>query len=398
MTIAYLVSEYPAPSHTFIRREVHALRARGIDIRTFTVRRTPRNQLLSDVERQECEATEWILPLRPARLVQAHFWAVLTRPGAYLRTVRAALRHRVPGLRGLAWSVFHFAEAVQLARALKKARVTHLHNHFANAGANVGYLASRFLDLPWSLTLHGTAEFDYPAGVLLGEKLRAARFAACVSDFGRAQAMRTVGPGCWSKLLLVRCGVEVAALPARARPANGAVRFVCVGRLSPEKGQVGLVEAFGELPPEGLNAELRLVGDGPDAELVRERIERLGVAKRCTLLGRLGEAEALQEIADADVLVLSSLMEGLPVVIAEALALRVPVIAPCVAGIPELVRHGENGLLYRPGRWDEMAECMRRLAADATLRQALGAAGRDRVLGEFDAAKAIEPLVERFSA
>jgi len=398
MCIAYLISEYPSPSHTFIRREVQALRARGIDVRTFSVRRTPADQLLSEGDRSEAASTTSILPVGPATLLLAQVGALGRHPLRYLRTLRNALTHRVPGARALLWTLFYFVEAIVLARALRRVGATHLHTHFANAGANVGYLASSFLGLPFSLTLHGTVDLDYPAGVLLGDKLRAACFIACVSDFGRAQAMRTVEPEQWSKLIRVRCGVEPAALPQRTRAPDEVVRFVSVGRLSPEKGQSGLIQAFHSLRSAGLQTELRLAGDGPDLERVRTQIAALDLDGRCVLLGRLSEADALREIADADVLVLSSLMEGLPVVLMEALALGVPVIAPWVAGIPELVRDGQSGLLYAPGRWDELGACMQRLAGDPALRCALGGAGRARVLAEFAVDIAIEPLLSQFRA
>src|SRR6185295_18780510 len=110
-----------------------------------------------------------------------HAGALLKRPQAYVSTLRRALSHSVPGLRARLWSAFHFVESIDLAREIERRGVEHLHNHFANSGANVGLLAAHFLRLNWSLTLHGTSEFDYPAGMLLAEKIEAANFVACVT-------------------------------------------------------------------------------------------------------------------------------------------------------------------------------------------------------------------------
>src|SRR5439155_14415813 len=118
----------------------------------------------------------------------------LSQPGRYLSTLVLSVRHRAPGLKQLLWSLFYFAEGIVLAQELSRRGIGHLHNRFANAGANVGMLACHFLQIGWSLTLHGTSEFDYPAGLLLGRKLARARFAACVSSFGKAQAMRVADP------------------------------------------------------------------------------------------------------------------------------------------------------------------------------------------------------------
>jgi glycosyltransferase involved in cell wall biosynthesis len=111
----------------------------------------------------------------------------------------------------------------------------------------------------------------------------------------------------------------------------------------------------------------------------------------------VSEHQALAAIAGADVLVVSSFMEGLPVVVMEALAIGVPVVAPRVAGIPELVEHERTGLLFTPGHWPELTECLVRLAGDPQLRTALAAAGRRRIAAEFDARHAIEPLFRRFA-
>jgi glycosyltransferase involved in cell wall biosynthesis len=114
------------------------------------------------------------------------------------------------------------------------------------------------------------------------------------------------------------------------------------------------------------------------------------------LLGRAPEAQTLGAIASADVLVLSSFMEGLPVVLLEAMALGIPVIAPALAGIPELVRHADTGLLFTVGDWADLAALMQRLAEDETLRTRLAENARERVSIEFDIDRAIEPLVERY--
>jgi glycosyltransferase involved in cell wall biosynthesis len=274
----------------------------------------------------------------------------------------------------------HFTESVILARELQRRGTNRLHNHFANSGATVGYLASNLVGVPWSFTMHGISETDYPAGLTLGRKIEAADFVACVSYFGRAQAMRLVSPEHWAKLHVVRCGLPVDELPARS--AEGRVtRLICVGRLSPEKGHAGLLQAFAAL---GGKTVLVLVGDGPEEPQLRARAAALGIGDRVTFRGRLGERQTLEEIARSDLLILPSFMEGLPIVLMEAMATGTPVVASRVAGIPELVANGETGLLFTPSRWDELAACMEQLVSDRPLRHRLAAAGMERVLRDFD--------------
>ncbi|HEY2734273.1 MAG TPA: glycosyltransferase family 4 protein [Polyangiales bacterium] len=398
MRIAYLVSQYPASSHTFIRREVSAVRARGIPIYTFSVRAPSPAERVSDRDKAAYEETFYILPAALSRMLRAHARTLTKRPLAYARTLKLALTHRVPGSKAFAWSLFHFAEAMLLARELERKEIAHVHNHFANSGATVGYLATRYLGLPWSLTLHGISETDYPAGVLLGAKLEAASFAACVSYFGKAQAMRTIAPEHWSKLMIVRCALELSALPPRAaRPNASAVRVVCVGRLSPEKGHVGLLEAFAKARARGAAAELVLVGDGPERERIDRAIEALQLQDHVHMRGRLAERETLAEVAASDVLVLASFMEGLPVVLMEGMALGLPVIAPRVAGVPELIEDKVHGLLFTPAKWDELADHLHTLLSDPSLRDRFGRAGQVKVASEFEIDKAVEPLIARWS-
>ncbi|MEY4579354.1 MAG: hypothetical protein RL701_4057 [Pseudomonadota bacterium] len=397
MPIGYLVSLYPAASHTFIRREVHALRAHGVDVRTFSVRTPSPGERSAPEDRVAAEETVFLLPMDPARCLRANAQTLLRDPLGYARTFVLALKHRVPGLRALGLAVAHFAEAMVLATELEQQGITHLHNHFANSGATVGFLATRYLALPWSLTLHGISETDYPAGVLLPQKLEAARFVACVSHFGRAQALRLISPDHWDKLMIVRCALDLRALPAREqRPASAPLRLICVGRLSPEKGHLGLLQAFAKV--RTANSELVLVGDGPERERIERCIKELDLQGCVRLTGRLPETETLREVARADVLVLASFMEGLPVVLMEAMALSLPVIAPRVAGVPELVEENKHGLLFSAAAWDELADCLRRMLNDAGLRERLGGAGRAKVEREFEITQAVAPLLERYGA
>jgi colanic acid/amylovoran biosynthesis glycosyltransferase len=398
MRIAYLVSQYPASSHTFIRREVDALRARGFAIDTFSIREPSAAERGAVPDKAAFDSTFYVLPFEVLRLLHSHTEALATRPVRYLRTLGLALKHRVPGAKALAWSLAHFAEAIVLAQELKRREVGHVHNHFANSGANVGLLATRFLGLPWSLTLHGISETDYPAGLLLGAKLEAADFAACVSSFGKAQAMRTVSPEHWSKFVIVRCALDLQALPPRQTVRRERLRVVCVGRLSPEKGHIGLLEAFAAARKRGHDAELVLVGDGPERERIERRIAELGLDGAVLLRGRLSEADTLAEIAGSDLLVLASFMEGLPVVLMEAMALGLPVIAPRVAGVPELVQDGVHGCLFAPAAWDELAESLHKLLSDSGLRARLSQANRARIEAEFEITKAVAPLEQRFGA
>lgn len=401
MRVAYLVSQYPAPSHTFIRREIAALRKKGAEIHIFSVRSPSPEEVMSDLDRSDLDETGYLLPVTLGKVFANQLRMLVRRPGRYLSALRSSLRHRNPGARALLYSAFYFAEGMLLAERLQEKEVEHLHNHFANSASNAALVASRYLDISLSLTLHGLCDFDFPAGPLLAEKVAASTFIACATQYGLAQAMRLCSPSDWYKLTVVRCGVELDKLGAprvRDPGSTAPLRIICVGRLSPEKGQLGLIESFAAATRRGLDAELVLVGDGPDRDRVEACVQTTGMQSRVHFLGRLPEARTLEEISKSDVLVVASFMEGLPVVLMEALAMQVPVIAPTIAGIPELVEDGAVGRTFFAGDWHQLADRMLELGSDPAMRARFGAEGRKRIEAAFDVERAVRPLLERFTA
>lgn len=387
--IAYLVSDYDAPSHTFVRREVAALQHLGADIVAFSIR--PGSKPDSDVTS--------VLGRSPLAYLLALIASAVKRPPRFFSTWHLALRHRPPGLRAILWAQFHFVEALVLARLLSQAGASHLHVHFANSGATVAMLAADYLRVPWSLTLHGISETDFPAGLLLPDKIARAKFVACASYFMQAQAMRMVSPDQWHKFQIVRCGVDSYRLGQMAieLARSDLPRLICVGRLSPEKGHLGLLEVISRLRARGIDCRLSLVGDGPLRPAIEDVVERMNLGDWVSLGGFLTEDDTLAAIASSDILVLPSFMEGLPVVLIEALAMGKPVVASRVAGIPELVEHGRSGLLFTPSDTEDLEEVLARILIDRTDWVTLGAAGKARVRSEFDSLQIAKPLLDMFS-
>ncbi|MBN8501496.1 MAG: glycosyltransferase family 4 protein [Sphingomonadales bacterium] len=395
--IGYLVSEYPAPSHTFIRREIDVLRRKGLNIATFSIRRPAMNSRLGVEDQQALTETRYLFPVSLLSVLSAQLWAISTSPGNYLKSGIWATKHAAPGLKEFLWRWIYFFEAIVLARMLSEAKVTHLHSHFANSAARVGLIASKFLGIPWSVTLHGAADWAYPNGYLLPGKVASAEFVACVSHYTRSQAMWRTPESDWGKMFVARCGIDLESFAYRTDPPRqrAIFRIVNIGRLVPEKAQVGLIEALSLLRSQGFDAELRIVGAGPLINELKKHIARCGVEDRCTLLGQMTESEVKEELREADVFVMTSLMEGLPVVLMEAMAIGVPVVAPGVAGIPELVEHEHTGLLFFPGDWEGLAHQLVRLIDDAALRQSFSEAGRIQVAKFHDIEMSLTDLRKR---
>ena len=199
---------------------------------------------------------------------------------------------------------------------------------------------------PYSFTAHGSDIMDRPAQMALAHKVDHARFVAVVCSFGRNQLFRWIPYNLWNKVSVVRCGLQAGYGEGSIAPGALHKRLVCVGRLSKEKGQSLLIEAIAQLRAEGTVVDVTLVGDGPMREEVEQLVMRHGLDSQVRVTGWLDAQGIENELRQARALVVPSLSEGLPVVIMEAMANRRPVIAPFLAGIPELVIQGETGWLY----------------------------------------------------
>jgi len=387
-SVAYLTGRYPAISHTFVAREVDALRALGLDVHTCSVWRTADAELLTDDDRRRRDETLTLLPLRPRRLLSTHLRAATRAPRRYARALGSAWSLARPGVRGRALAALWFAEAVVLADHCDRHGIGHIHAHLNGTAPSVAAIAAELGGgaRTWSLTVHGPSEFYDVPGEQLAEKVRRATFVVAISDFARSQLMALVGEEHWAKIAIVHCGVDPAAFACDERPPDpdGRLRILNVARLSDMKGQGVLLEALADLRRRGVPAHVTLVGDGPRRPELERMAQRLGVAGAVTFAGSVGQDRIAAFYRDADVFCSTSFAEGVPVVLMEAGAMRLPVVAPAIMGIAELVEDGVTGLLTPPARPDLVADALARLAADPAEAERMGRAGRDRVAAEFD--------------
>ena len=385
MRVAYLVNQYPKVSHSFIRREILALERQGIEVQRIAVRGWD-GELVDEADRHERDRTRYLMREGLGPLMAAAGRALRGDAGRFGGALALACRMGWRADRPLPVHAVYLAQACRLREWLRESGATHLHAHFGTNPAEVAMLVHALGGQPWSFTVHGPEEFDRPVALHLGEKLRRAAFAVAVSSYGRSQLYRWVEHGHWHKLHVVHCGLEREFHAAPPVPPPAAPRLVCVGRLCEQKGQLLLVQAAGRLMQRGVDFELVLAGDGEMRGEVQALVDALGLGQRVRITGWISSADVREHLLASRALVLASFAEGLPVAIMEAMALRRPVIATAVAGIPELVRDGEHGWLVPAGDVEALAAAMQaclRLEPEALGR--MGEAARRRVLERHDA-------------
>lgn len=397
MKIAYFTNQYPAPSHTFIRREILALEARGHSIVRYAIRPF-RGQLHDADDVAELQRTRHIFGAGSVRLLTDCLFTLLTRPHASFKSLRLALRFAAASRGNFLRHMAYLAESMVLARWCLADRITHLHVHFGTNPATIAALAHEISGVPFSITVHGPEEFDQPQALGLGLKVDRSAFAVAVSSFGRSQLMRWTDLPNWHKLNVVRCGIDESYSHAAAPAVSKENRFICVARLSEQKGHLILLQAAAKLMLEGMDFKLVLAGDGPLRSQIESEIDRLSMRDVVTLTGSVSQERVRAEIGRAKAMVLASFAEGLPVVLMESMALKRPTISTYIAGVPELVLPG-SGWLVPAGDVDTLADAMRSvlLAEDAQLAT-MGEEARSHALAMHDistSAALLEALIEQ---
>lgn len=385
MKIAYFVNQYPKVSHSFIRREILALERLGTHVQRIALRGW-RDPIVDPDDLAEQAKTFYVLRAGWPSLIRAMLGQLVRSPVAFSRALVQTWHLSRRADRPLPYHLVYLAEACRMLDHLRDHPVQHVHAHFGTNSAEVVMLARTLGGPPYSFTVHGPEEFDHPQALHLKEKIESARFVVAISSYGRSQLYRWVGHQQWNKVQVVHCGLDKGFHEsAAAVPLGDSPRLVCVGRLCEQKGQLILLEAARQLKERGMPFELVLAGDGemrPDLEAL---IARHGLQEQVRITGWISSQQVREQIQAARAMVLPSFAEGLPVVIMEAMALERPVVSTTVAGIPELVRNGQDGWLVAPGDVDALVSALGEvLRSDVERLKAMGRQGRQRVTERHD--------------
>jgi glycosyltransferase involved in cell wall biosynthesis len=401
--VAFVLKGYPRLSETFIAQEILALEQRGLDILIVSLRR-PSEPARHPVHRA-IRAARLYLPeylyQEPWRVLRG--WLAARRRPGYARARRAfladLLRDATPN------RIRRFGQALVLARELP-AGIGHLHAHFLHTPASVARYAALILGLAWTVSAHAKDIWTIPDWEKR-RKLADAAWAVTCSESGRRHlAALAACPEC---VALCYHGLDLARFPPPPPRLSGGdgsdprrpVVLLSVGRLVAKKGYDDLLAALALLPG-ALAWRFIHIGAGGERPRLLKLAERLGLAGRIAWRGALPQPEVLAAYREADIFVLASKIakdgdrDGLPNVLMEAQSQGLPCVATTVSGIPELLRHGQEGLLAPPGDPARLAALLASLIRDPARRLRLGAAGKERVGRAFDMRAGIADLAQRF--
>jgi colanic acid/amylovoran biosynthesis glycosyltransferase len=397
MRVAYLINQYPKISHTFIRREIHALERLGVDVTRIAIRGWDA-EVLDKEDKSEQLKTRYVLSGGPAALFSAALAMALFHPVRFSRALRISLRMSRRSDRPFYVHLIYLAEACRIQPWLSEYRIEHLHAHFGTNPAEVAMLTHSLGGPPWSFTVHGPEEFDRSQSIGLAEKIRRSAFVVAISSFGRSQLFRLIQHDLWPKIDVVRCGLDRDFFERVVTPPDTKCDFVCVGRLCEQKGQLLLLDAARLLLDRGVQFNLVLAGDGELRTELEALIDRHKLRDHVSITGWLSSTQIGEILVAARALVLPSFAEGLPVVIMEAMAMKLPVISTYVAGIPELVKNGQTGWLVAAGDAIALADAMEKcLGTPGDGLQSMGELGFEDVKQHHDIERETRLLAGLFS-
>lgn len=391
LKVGYVLKRYPRFSETFVVNEILAHEAAGLDLEIFSLRPPEDAHFQDIIGRVRAPVTY----LTADAVKAAELWAEMQRAGAAFPGLWAALGG-APG-----HDVREVYQAVLLARLVHERGIRHLHAHFATSATTVARLAARFAGVPYTLTTHAKDIFHERVDPEdLRRKLRDAAAVVAVSDYHVAYLGERFGSDAARAVRLYN-GIDLASLPYQA-PTDRGARIVAVGRLVPKKGFADLVEACGLLAARGRRFECRIIGTGELEGALRAEVDKRGLGGRVVLTGALPRAEMEAHLRGAAALAAPCVVgadhdrDGLPTVLLEAMALGTPCVSTDVAGIPEVVHHGETGLMVPQRDPAALADALERLLDDAALRVRLAEAARRLVERDFDAHRNAARLREVF--
>lgn len=408
--IAFVHNAFPLLTQTFISKEMLGLQRLGLRLQIYSLFRPQPAEL--DRNFPQKQAIDYLLDgLKPLQLAAAHFSFLWKSPFRYVATALYAHRHRDRAIacgqifnallspKGASKAArqdmrLHFLLAAPLAKRMRRDRVTFINSHFADAAASFALLTARLLGLQYGVTAHAYDIFTPQAN--MAEKIGGARFVLTCTHFNRKTFESAFG-------LVEKCrvfyhGIDTARFQRQSRAQNAVPEIVSVGRLTPKKGFPVLIAACARLRDVGVEFRCTIVGDGPQRAELTEQIAQNGLQERVQLVGAVQSTETLAFYERADLFALPCLIEadgnrdGIPNVIAEAMAMELPVVSTDISGIPELVEHEMTGLLVAQNDLEALTAALLRLLQDESLRLHMGQAGRRRVIEVFDSQTCLADL------
>ena len=388
--IAYLAPELPSLSATFVTNEIWALEDMGEEIHPYSIHRPQHNahgQKAADLAAR----TSILYEHNMKSNLRALKWTAMSHKRSFTKaTLQLTFDVIKTGLfrKKAIKLVYQFLHGAWLAKDMRSKNIEHLHIHFAHVPTQIGMYASALAGIPFTFTAHANDIFERP--LLIKEKIKRSHKTISISNFN-INVMAKYG-GNTDKIEIVRCGVDSNSNYEKPQvsPNSKPVVIGTLGRLVEKKGIDTLIDAAAILAESRLDFRIEVAGDGPLMDDLKQQVKAANLSEVITFLGSMPHTEALGWIKTLDAFVLAGKkdsngdMDGIPVVLMEAMNFGIPVISTQLSGIPELVIHKQTGLLCPPDDADSLAMAIQDLFRLPEQTNWLAEVAKERIVHEFD--------------
>ncbi|HHO75099.1 MAG TPA: colanic acid biosynthesis glycosyltransferase WcaL [Deltaproteobacteria bacterium] len=392
LKIAYLAPEIPALSATFVYNEILELEKTGISVVPVSVHR-PGTSAMEKAAKELGKRTHCLYETPLAGFITDNARMFLTNPAGFMKTLCTASRDALGMLahpRTALGIMYRFCVASTLAKILIENRCRHIHAHFAHIPTDIAMYASSLAGISYSFTAHANDLFE--RGWLLKEKVQRSGFSAVISGFNKDFLMKNRAPG--DKIHVIHCGVDSGTFqPRKRRRTSKTLQIGSLGRMVGKKGFDVLIDTAGILIDSGRSLHMDIAGDGPLMDDLRRQAELKGLADHISFPGPIAHEDVSSWLQDQDIFVLpcrkdnNGDMDGIPVVLMEAMLSGVPVVSTRISGIPELIEDGITGCLAAPDNPSELAAAIEKIAGNSRFRKIITENAAKRVLLDFDLAE-----------
>lgn len=388
-TVAYLANQFPSPVEPYVFEEIEELRRRGVHVIPSSAQR-PGGTLQERALQSFAAETLYLQPLSLGLVLRAS-WLCLRRFTSLADfLLRVLVQGAEPPSRRVR-ALLHTLLGACYALQLEGRDVEHTHVHHGYFASWIAMVAARLLDIDYSMTLHGSDLLLH--GAYLDTKLKNCEFCVTISEFNRRFVLQHYPDVDPEKIIVRRMGVSLPCNEASVQCSGPRLTILAVGRLHPVKDHAFLLHACHELKGRGVSFLCLIAGEGPERPWLAHLIRNLGLEEQVKLLGHLSREQLDICYDSCDLVALTSRSEGIPLVLMEAMAHGKIVLAPAITGIPELVKDGETGFLYRSGSLPDFIANVETILSSPALPE-LRLAARQHVLECFDREKNLAALTD----
>jgi colanic acid/amylovoran biosynthesis glycosyltransferase len=394
-TVAYFANQFPSPVEPYVFEEIVELRRRGVRVIPCSARVIDGS--VQEVPLKAFASETFYLQPASLELLIRGCWLCLSRCASLADFLARVLAQGTEAPARRIRALVHTLLGACYALRLRGRGVEHIHVHHGYFACWIAMVAARLLEIDYSVTLHGSDLLLH--GAYLDTKLKHCAFCVTVSEFNRRFILEHYPDVDPARILVQHLGVDASCdVASRPRPSRDSQRLtmLAVGRLHPIKDHAFLLGACHELKIRFVDFTCLIAGEGTERPWLEHLIRNLGLESHVRLLGHLSREQLDVQYELCDLVVLTSRSEGIPLVLMEAMAHGKTVLAPAITGIPELVKDGETGFLYRAGSLEDFTAKIEMIRSLSAALPGLRRAARQYVLQYFDREKNLAALADLF--